>query len=133
MIFGVFSRREPHQKLVRIGLDVPEEHCSRLKRGSLHLLIQVGSERKIGHIFLGDHRFKKSRQPNQQLPQEVWLSLSEAGQNGSNVRAGPGTDNQVLSVVSGDAQVLYLEERSGRWVRVRRICMENPLKFAHAA
>ena len=31
----------------------------------------------------------------------------------------PGTDNQVLSVVSGDAQVLYLEERSGRWVRVR--------------
>ncbi len=57
--------------------------------------------------------------PGEALPQEVWLSLSEAGQNGSNVRAGPGTDNQVLSVVSGDAQVLYLEERSGRWVRVR--------------
>lgn len=49
---------------------------------------------------------------------EVWLPLSERGRNGSNLRAGPGTDNPVLGTLSGDIQLLYLGERSGRWVHV---------------
>lgn len=50
---------------------------------------------------------------------EVWLPLSEQGRNGSNLRAGPGMDNPVLDILNGDIQVLYLDERSGRWVHVR--------------
>lgn len=48
----------------------------------------------------------------------VWLSLSERGKNGSNLRAGPGKDNPVLDTLNGDVQILYLGERSGRWVHV---------------
>jgi len=57
--------------------------------------------------------------PEENLTPEVWLSLSEQGRNGSNLRAGPGKKNSILDVVEGDEQVLYLDERSGRWVHVR--------------
>ena len=50
---------------------------------------------------------------------EVWLSLSTQGRNGSNLRAGPDKKEGVLTVVVGDTQVLYLNERNGRWVHVR--------------
>ena len=49
---------------------------------------------------------------------EVWLPLSEQGRSKSNLRSGPGTDNSILDTLSGDMQVLYLGERSGRWVHV---------------
>lgn len=53
------------------------------------------------------------------LVPEIWLSLSEKGINGSNVRAGPGENNKVLCTVEGNTQVLYLDERNGRWVYIR--------------
>jgi len=58
-------------------------------------------------------------EPEEEPADEVWLSLSERGINGSNVRAGPGESNKVLCTVKGDIQLLYLDEINGRWVYVR--------------
>ena len=57
--------------------------------------------------------------PTEDLSPDVWLSLSEQGRNGSNVRAGPGKDYQALGTIAGDRQILYLGERNGRWVHIR--------------
>ena len=57
--------------------------------------------------------------PTEDLSPDVWLSLSEQGRNGSNVRAGPGKDYQALGTIAGDIQILYLGERNGRWVHIR--------------
>lgn len=57
--------------------------------------------------------------PVEDLPPEIWLTLSERGWNGSNVRTGPGKDHRSLGVIMGDTQILYLGERDGRWVHIQ--------------
>lgn len=57
--------------------------------------------------------------PADALPSETWLTLSERGWNGSNVRAGPGKDQRSLGVIMGDTPILYLGERDGRWVHIQ--------------
>lgn len=72
-------------------------------------------------LIKNDGAAMKDPVSGEEPPQEVWLSLSDVGKGGSNIRTGPGTDNQALCVIEGDTQVLYLEERSGRWVHIRTV------------
>jgi len=57
--------------------------------------------------------------PEEEMISEIWLSLSDRGRNGSNLRAGPGKDHPVLDTVVGSEQLLYLDEQSGGWVHVQ--------------
>lgn len=58
-------------------------------------------------------------EPEEVAAEELWLSLSEIGRYGSNLRAGPGSQNKLLGTLANDDQVLYLNEQSGGWVRVQ--------------
>lgn len=71
-------------------------------------------------LFFSKHETPEQKAVLEEEPNsEVWLPLSERGQNGSNLRGGPGKNNPVLDTLNGDTQVLYLGEQSGRWVHVR--------------
>lgn len=70
-------------------------------------------------LFAISHGGSAENPPSGETPgSEVWLPLSERGQGGSNLRAGPGKENQVVDTISGDEQVLYLYEQSNGWIHV---------------
>lgn len=58
--------------------------------------------------------------PEESEPAEIWLSLSSKGRRGTNIREGAGQDYQVVAVISGDEQVLYLGEQDGEWIHICR-------------
>lgn len=51
---------------------------------------------------------------------EIWLSLSETGRSGANVREGPGREYSRVTTIYGEERILYLRERSGNWLHIRR-------------
>ena len=70
-------------------------------------------------------------EPAPEANHETWLTLSKKGQAGSNVREGPGTEYASLSTVSGEAQLLYLDEQSGNWLRIR--CQNGTEGWIHVS
>lgn len=58
-------------------------------------------------------------EPEEDAPEEVWLSLSEIGRYGANVRAAPGANNRIVATLANDDKVLYLNEQSKGWVYIR--------------
>lgn len=62
-------------------------------------------------------------EPSENLPAEIWLSLSEEGWRGTNVRAEPGNHEKILTTISGDIQIQYLRDQDGQknegWVYIR--------------
>lgn len=50
---------------------------------------------------------------------EIWLSLSDKGRQGTNVREGPDKDTKSLTVLQGEDKVLYLGELQDGWVRIQ--------------
>lgn len=50
--------------------------------------------------------------------QEIWLSLSQDGKNGANMRAKASANGEKIKVLSGDDKALYLG-KEGTWVHVR--------------
>ena len=46
------------------------------------------------------------------------LCLSERGIDGANIRTEPDKSSDVVTIISGDVQMTYLEEQDG-WIRIR--------------
>lgn len=65
--------------------------------------------------------------PSDEKPEEtaapVWLTLSDRGWNGSNLREGPTEESAILTTLYGDIRVCYLGDQDGQgnegWVHVR--------------
>lgn len=66
-----------------------------------------------------DSNVNEENESGEEADKEIWLTLSEKGKNGANIRELPTKDSKAIMAIAGEEKVLYLNDQEDGWVYVQ--------------
>lgn len=99
--------KDKYQNLEMHTLEVAKEYPPLFKKREEAVLEELESDSQI----------QKETQQQAKETEEIWLSLSESGKYGSNVRKKPSASSEIITAISEDDKVRFIKKKDG-WVKV---------------